>query len=119
MVPKFTERGFDVVDTPPEIQEKLLAAVNEGLLNWDNLPYEGESAGIYGPSRAKFIDMQDVAWEVIEELREYHEDWVGGMALEPTSSYGVRMYQNGASLVMHHDKVHTHVISSIVHITHK
>ena len=27
------------------------------------------------------------------------------MELEPTSSYGVRLYQNGSSLVMHHDRV--------------
>ena len=30
----------------------------------------------------------------------------------------MRIYQNGSSLVMHYDKVHTHVISSIVHIIH-
>ena len=27
------------------------------------------------------------------------------MELEPTSAYGVRLYQNGSSLVMHHDRV--------------
>ena len=27
------------------------------------------------------------------------------MKLRPTSAYGVRLYQNGSSLVMHHDKV--------------
>lgn len=29
----------------------------------------------------------------------------GGIPLRGTSAYGVRLYQNGSSLVMHHDKV--------------
>ena len=29
----------------------------------------------------------------------------GGMELRATSAYGVRLYQNGSSLVMHYDKV--------------
>ena len=33
-----------------------------------------------------------------------HEEWAGGMKLKPTSAYGVRLYQNGSSLVMHYDK---------------
>lgn len=41
---------------------------------------------------------------------------IGGIKLKPTSAYGVRLYQNGSSLVMHYDKTHTHVISSIIHI---
>lgn len=41
------------------------------------------------------------------------------MELTGTSAYGVRMYQNGSSLVMHYDRVRTHVISSIVHIAHQ
>lgn len=33
--------------------------------------------------------------------------------------YGTRLYQDGASLVMHYDKIQTHVISSIIHIIHE
>jgi hypothetical protein len=82
---------------------------------------------------------------------------IGGIELIPTSAYGVRLYRNGSSMVMHNDKVScddyddddyllwllswqwrcwshcslfslctyrslqttTHVISSIVHITHE
>jgi hypothetical protein len=61
------------------------------------------------------------------------------MELVPTSAYGVRLYQNSSSLVMHYDRVcydidicihsdgnpivlalqvETHVISSIVHLVH-
>ena len=63
----------------------------------------------------KFVNIGNVANEVHKELLPLHEAWAGGMKLVPTSAYGVRFYQNGSSLVMHYDKVHTHVISSIVH----
>ena len=37
-----------------------------------------------------------------------------GVELEPTSVYGVRVYQNGSTLVDHLDVLETHVISSIL-----
>ena len=43
--------------------------------------------------------------KIMDELQSLHEQWAGGIKLRPTSAYGVRMYQNGSSLVMHHDKV--------------
>ena len=58
---------------------------------------------------------EDLLWKWIS----LHSGNADGIKLKPTSAYGVRLYQNGASLVMHHDKVHTHVISSIVHIIHE
>ena len=33
---------------------------------------------------------------------------LGGIKLIPTSAYGVRLYQNGSSLMMHYDKVLSH-----------
>ena len=30
---------------------------------------------------------------------------IGGIELIPTSAYGVRLYRNGSSMVMHNDKV--------------
>lgn len=53
------------------------------------------------------------------ELQSLHEEWAGGIKLVPSSVYGVRLYQNGSTIVMHNDKTHSHVISSIVHIAHK
>ena len=120
LVPKFTSRGFEVIDTPPAIHAKLKAAVDAGVENWENLPYEGDIDVIYHPKGMlpKFIHLGALQREVIDDLKELHELW-GGMKLTPTSAYGVRMYQNGSSLVMHQDKVGTHVISSIVHIAHQ
>ena len=119
LVHKFTPLGFKVIQTPPQIQEKLYNKVMDAVnTQWDELPLEQDVEAIYGALSPKFVDMDGLDWEVLEELQTLHEEW-GGMKLFPTSAYGVRLYQNGASLVMHHDKVHTHVISSIVHIAHE
>ena len=119
MVPKFTPMGFKVVKTQAWIHEKLVNKVMKGVERWDDLPLEDDVGdAIYGPISPKFVEMDGLDWEVIEELKELHEEW-SGMKLVATSAYGVRLYQNGSSLVMHHDKVHTHVISSIVHIAHQ
>lgn len=119
MLPKFTEKGFDVIQTPASVHAKLKAAVDEGVRNWDNLPYEqGVGDSIYADDSPKFVHLGPLAWEVIEELKPLHEAW-SGLKLRPTSAYGVRLYQNGSTIVMHNDKTQTHVISSIIHIAHQ
>ena len=45
------------------------------------------------------------------------EAWAG-VELNNGQSYGVRVYQNGSTLVNHIDRSETHVISAIVHIDH-
>ena len=120
IVHKFTPMGFKVIQTPPQIHEKLYKKVMDAVNNqWDDLPEEQDVNAIYGETNPLFVDMEGLDWEVLEDLQPLHEEWAGGMKLFPTSAYGVRLYQNGSSLVMHHDKVHTHVISSIVHIAHE
>jgi hypothetical protein len=108
MLPKFTPLGFEVIKTPPAIHAKLATAVKKGIDNWDNLRFEdGVADSIYGPSTPKFVDLGSLAQEVLGELKDYHENWVGGMKLRPTSAYGVRLYQNQSTIVMHNDKVLT------------
>lgn len=121
LVPKFTEKGFFVTKTPQLVADKLKAAVDKCLQDFDDLTIEGDVNAIYSPdeSRPKFCQLNDLAYEVLADMKDNHEGWVNGMKLEGTSAYGVRLYQNGSSLVMHYDKMHTHVISSIVHIAHK
>eukprot|EP01038_Epipyxis_sp_PR26KG_P012257 gene12257-16436_t len=64
------------------------------------------------------IDLGELDRKVLKELQYLHEEW-SNMELIPTSTYGVRMYQNGSSTVMHYDRTEVHVISSIVHIAHQ
>ncbi len=102
---KFTQFGFEVIQTPPEVHKKLLNAVNKGLENWENIPFEREVDAIYSKELPKFLNINSLAFEVMDDMREIHEKWAGDIKLTPTSAYGVRFYQNGSSLVMHHDKV--------------
>jgi hypothetical protein len=105
LVPKFTSHGFEIIKTPDDIHAKLLAAVNNCLTNWRRLPYETDVEAIYAKLRPKFCDVGSLAWDVAADLLPLHELWAGDMRLEATSSYGVRLYQNQSSLVMHYDKV--------------
>jgi hypothetical protein len=105
LVPKFTSMGFEVINAPAHIHQ-LVEAVNRGLANFDSLRSEGDVDVIYNTAGMdpKFVDVGDLAWEAIANLKPLHEEW-GGMELVPTSAYGVRLYQNGSSLVMHYDRV--------------
>jgi hypothetical protein len=127
LVPKFTELGFKVAAVPPHVHERLAAVVHEAVdSSWDVLEDEdGVSDAIYNrQGRSPKMVSEDepgnrALWEwVHRELLPLHEEW-SGLRLFPTSIYGVRLYQNTSSLIMHVDKPHSHVISSIVHIAHQ
>lgn len=123
IVPKFTDLGFKVAAVPTHLHQQLAAVVNNAVDNWDSLEEEeGVSDAIYnvqGLSPKMVSESANLAlWRrVHEELLPLHEEW-SGLRLFPTSIYGVRLYQNTSSLIMHVDKPHSHVISSIVHIAH-
>jgi hypothetical protein len=108
--------GFKVIQTPPEIQAMLKKVVDDALLDWDNVREESRIDVLYTPTPSKFIDVPKITAQVHKILQPLHEEWVGGMKLKPTSIYGIRANRNGSSLIMHYDKIQTHVISSIVHI---
>lgn len=109
LVPTFSDTGYKVAMMPSQIFAKLKNAVDAGIQNWDNLRDEGNIDVIYNSQGLlpKFIDMQSIVNEVMLDILPLHEQWVGGIKLKPTSAYGVRLYQNGSSLVMHNDKVRT------------
>lgn len=106
ITPAFTEHGYMLAQTPPAVAQKLREAVDAGLANWDNLETEPHTAMLYcdEDKRPKFVDIQNVADEVLHEMTPLMEEWAG-LKLVPTSAYGVRLYRNGSSLGMHHDRV--------------
>lgn len=110
LLPRFTEVGFEVVDTPEHVRDLLYHTVQHEIdSNWDHIPLENLIDVVYTPIRSKFVDMRGVDREVMRELTAFHEEWAGGIKLKPTSSYGVRLYQNGSSLAFHYDKVTTSI----------
>eukprot|EP01036_Dinobryon_divergens_P037040 gene37040-48357_t len=119
MVPRFTEKGFEVIQIPPGVYQQLRDAVDAGLARFDSLREERQIDAVYTPLPSKFIDLNGLENKVMGELKSLHEEWSGISELVPTSAYGVRLYRNGSALAMHYDKLFTHVISSIVHIAHE
>lgn len=121
MVPKFTERGFAVVDMPRDVFETLRAEVEKGLANWDKLPRDIVDKILFHPPgmESTFYDIRALSQPMFERLSSLHSDWAGGMKLQGTAFYGLRFYRNGSSLAMHYDRVETHVISSIMHLGHE
>lgn len=104
MVPRFTEKGFQLIQTPPEVQARLKAMLDKGLENFDGIRNEPQIDAVYTPIPSKIIDLGAARWEILNQLKPLHEEWAG-LELIPTSAYGLRMYRNGSSLVMHYDKV--------------
>jgi hypothetical protein len=53
----------------------------------------------------KMVDIWPVLNEIHREMLPVHEEWVGGMKLQPTNIYGIRVNRNGSALALHYDKV--------------
>mmetsp|Transcript_13131 Transcript_13131/g.31112 ORF Transcript_13131/g.31112 Transcript_13131/m.31112 type:complete len:398 (+) Transcript_13131:219-1412(+) len=112
IVPTFTRRQWDVVTVPEEIYRKLYTRFHEML---PKAGFEVDGRIVAGEGPAKFFEQEDLNYEVLHELRPLFSQWAG-VEVEPTSVYGVRVYQEGQTLDDHVDVLETHVISGILHI---
>ena len=102
VVPNYTRLGFELRDTPASVHEKLQEQLVKGLARarWET--YGANVKPLLWP-QPKFIDLGRVWQDVLHELQPLHEEW-GGVKLVPIVAYGLRIYQNGSTLLMHHDK---------------
>eukprot|EP00730_Choanoeca_flexa_P002753 TRINITY_DN11163_c0_g1_i1.p2 TRINITY_DN11163_c0_g1~~TRINITY_DN11163_c0_g1_i1.p2 ORF type:complete len:361 (+),score=51.14 TRINITY_DN11163_c0_g1_i1:1345-2427(+) len=119
-VPNFTETGFLLRQTPPELHAKLLKLFHEGYdgLDLTSLPSEAHVNILRTDDPSKkpvFLDIQRHTRDILAEMKPLHEEWAD-VELEPTFAFGLRVYQQGNVLKKHVDRLATHVISSIVHI---
>ena len=114
ILPSFTEHGYAAVDTPAEVQKLL---IDEFERRFDKAVAE-DSDPVYllsgDPDMVRLPD--ELGHKVLELLKPVHEEW-SGVALEPRAAYGIRVYRDGQTLKRHTDRVDTHVISSIVHVS--
>ena len=111
LVPNFTEHGFGLARCPDDLIEALRQGIRDGL---PTARFESKIEVIDGP-RSWFIDRPDLTQRVLNQLRHYAEEW-SGVELTPYRAYGFRLYRNESQLMMHVDKVQTHIISFILHI---
>jgi hypothetical protein len=116
-VRNFTRLGFDVVDAPRELHQRLRQRLLEGIGKGARREMGGKPQGIYGDRVPDFVNHGEGT--VLQQLKEIHEQWTPTAApLKPVTAYGMRVYRRGASLAWHADRVDTHIISSIFHIDH-
>lgn len=112
VVPQLSEAGFEVRPTPKAVQD-LLGSLLE--LRSARARFEKADTTYHlGPDN-DFIDVQDLADDVLHALLPIHEAFAG-VPLQPSAMYGLRIYRSGATLRMHRDRLKTHVISSVLQI---
>lgn len=112
LVPNFTEYGFGLARCPDDLLQALQQGIRQGVAKGPQL--ESKVDVINGPI-PWFVDRPDLTKRVLHELRNYPETW-SGVELIPYRAYGFRLYRNDSQLLMHVDKMQTHIISFILHI---
>ena len=116
--PNFTEHGWGLSRAPKHILDVLQEYLQEGLEEMKEYPvYEQDTDVDNDRKQPYFIDIQDIADAIVEDLLPLHEAWTGG-ELKGHNAYGLRVYREGSKLDMHIDKPLTHIISSILHVGH-
>jgi prolyl 4-hydroxylase len=120
LVPNFTETGFLLQDTPPEVHQRLLDLFADRYHPEEPRHVPNESFNSImatdDPSLPPvFVDISQHTRQLLKDLQPLHEAWAG-LPLQPTHAFGLRIYQQGNRLKRHVDRLATHVISSIVHI---
>tara|TARA_B100001287_G_scaffold273940_1_gene278328 strand:+ start:1690 stop:2280 length:591 start_codon:yes stop_codon:yes gene_type:complete len=118
-LPWCTEEGFTVRRCPNRAWGIIMDAYN--LLKSGNVKrrehFENIEDVILGENiTTDFFDLENlptIQSILHEELQQLHEEW-SGHKLEPSAIYGIRSYNQGASLIQHVDRVATHHISCII-----
>lgn len=124
VVRNFTEHGFAVEWAPEALHRKLYEALHAGMgsdaevdESFSTQVFEIEVNGSTF-TRPGFVHVPELIDEVMADLKPLHEKWAG-VPLVGNNAYGLRIYKNLSTLLMHIDKTDTHVISSILHVDHK
>jgi len=95
--------------------KELKESLYNGLKS--QLDEEEYTDAIDGSIRPGFIPQVELNDKALQELKPMHEEWAG-VPLHGSTAYGLRVYHNESSLLMHVDKPETHVISCILHVDH-
>ncbi|KAL1499994.1 hypothetical protein AB1Y20_012671 [Prymnesium parvum] len=116
----FTEVGFDRAPIPEEVWASMSAYYYNNRHSaqredWDVLSdrvfvnwWQSPTLVIPMPPALK------ASWQ--DRLLPAVSQWAGGVELEPTSLYGMRVYQNGSWLLRHVDREQTHALSAIMNL---
>ena len=119
----FTALGYASTSAPGGFAAAMLHAVQGGLGSGGEQLAAEEDDGyeistILGPERPSLFGAPGALAEAVVGLKAVHEDFAGVELSSAGIAYGVRVYRNGTSVLMHADKIQEHVISSIVLVGH-
>lgn len=118
-VPAFTKTGFKKTKLPKSLYKKIYDFYEKNRP--DALDESDAAIGTFIHSKektvpTKMIELSDkLRKDILETMHPLLQKW-SGQSLKHTAVYGIREYQNGASLDMHVDRYETHVISMIINV---
>ncbi|KAI2500301.1 hypothetical protein MHU86_14181 [Fragilaria crotonensis] len=114
--PNFTASGWGLTRVPSEMLQELQESLKSGLANVAALQEEPfDPSIVVEGKRPYFIPQPDLNKKILHALLPIHEKWAG-IPLFPSLAYGLRVYTNNSRLLMHIDRLDTHVISGILHV---
>mmetsp|Transcript_29068 Transcript_29068/g.93007 ORF Transcript_29068/g.93007 Transcript_29068/m.93007 type:complete len:375 (-) Transcript_29068:239-1363(-) len=120
LMPSFTDVGFKLTRAPEHLFQALNKTYYDGLHTTQHREkFRGQRRGgsvrLSEGNAPLFVYNQQLMDRVMRECRPRMEAWAG-VPLKEGQAYGIRIYQNGSTLVNHVDRSETHVISFILHI---
>ena len=111
VIANYTEYGF----ARTRISDSLLGELQQGIVDgYDNRRNEGYAASITG-NQPWHIQNDDLTAKVEEELHEKLEEW-GGIELDLTYVYGLRLFRNTSTIKMHMDRKGSHAMGYVLHV---
>eukprot|EP00455_Lapot_gusevi_P057414 TRINITY_DN9783_c0_g1_i1.p1 TRINITY_DN9783_c0_g1~~TRINITY_DN9783_c0_g1_i1.p1 ORF type:complete len:450 (-),score=117.40 TRINITY_DN9783_c0_g1_i1:46-1395(-) len=121
IVTKFTPLGFSLRKVPEGIWQEILKFFNTH--RHLEVKEQWPPADIYvnhWESPTTMIHLPDALKNKIHDVvRPILSEWVGGLELERTVVYGIRLYKNDSLLLDHVDRIQTHAVSCIINVDQK
>ncbi|KAG1674272.1 hypothetical protein FOA52_013461 [Chlamydomonas sp. UWO 241] len=117
---KYTEFGFSKTKAPRGLWQALRGYFdankdNAKIERWED--WQIFSSQFDAPSlHAPIMEGSVIKPRLNDMIMPMLSAWAGGVKLEPTALYGVRIYTRGSWLKLHVDRADTHIISAIVNI---
>lgn len=117
-LPRFSEKGYEVIKLQDSLWQKILEMYEEVRPHETEEHFVGKKGIIPSVNEVSstLMDLglvQQKRDNLHQLLRPVHEQFCG-VNLEPTFIYGIRSYLRGSGLVKHRDRVETHHISGII-----
>jgi len=111
-LPRLTKEGFQVVDVPPDVLQKLLEFYDRSKMIEENYP--GKDHYIKQKCYVQDINVDPERVNYIKQaLQPMHEAWAG-VPLKPAVLYGIRSYSNNSVFKEHTDQPKTHHVASSI-----